>query len=299
MRRFIYLFLVVVLSLALAGCTGGGQDPPVTETGGKDDLAWLEELNIPKEQFNNQGEIEQAWRVNEDLVLLQNVWGTDYDYYLFNRINSEVKWIVSYIENARLDEIANGKLYFLAKGGDDCGNFGFPYGLTYDLGTGELTRSDQYLSRGVVFGGGSWELLLDNVEAGDNSIVLELKVAEGQMLAGSLRNPVTSVNYTDHGLSMRIYNVTSSGDINVQIPKDSLVQNISCQPLGADVAVDNIDLFKESFPYGGGLDNNPDLQVPSVRLDLKMSGQLVYNIKIIPDDQGTMLKYVINFKRES
>lgn len=297
MRRFIYLFLVLVLSIALAGCTRGGQDPPATGNGGND-LAWLEELNIPtKDQFNNQGEIEQAWRVNEDLVLLQNVWGTDYDYYLFNRINSEVKLIVSYIENARLDEIANGKLYFLAKGGDDCGNYEFPYGLTYDLGTGELTRSDQYLSRGVVFGGGSWELLLDNVEAGINSIVLELKVAEGQMLAGSLRNPVTSVNYTDNGLSMRIYNVTS-GDINVQIPEGSFVQSISCQPLGVGVAVDNIDMFKESFPYGGGLENNPDLRVPSVRIDLKLLGSKpAYNIKTITDDQGTVLKYVISFAK--
>lgn len=297
MRRFIYLFLVVVLSIALTGCTRGGQDPPAPETGGND-LAWLEELNIPKDKLKEQGEIEQAWEVNEDLVLLQQVWGPDYDYYLFSRNTDEVKWIVSFIENARLEKIMADKLFFLAKGGSDCGNFEFPYGLTYDLGTGELIRSDQYLSRGVVFGIGSWEWLLDKVEAGDNSIVLELKVAEGQMLAGSFRIPKTSVNYTEDGLSMRIYNATSD-NMNVPVPEGSLVQSISCTPLGADVAVDNIDIFKESFPCGGGLENNPDLRVASVRLDLKLSGQPVYNIKTIPDDQGTMLKYVINFKEES
>lgn len=295
MRKIVYLLLAALWGLALVGCATNGQNPPARDTGVNGQLAWLEELNIPKDKFKDLGEVEQAWKLNEDLILLEHIWHMDWDYYLFNRTTGEVNWIVPFIENARLEKIADNKLFFLAKGGSDCGNYEFPYRLTYDISSGELARSDLYLQRDVVFGTLSWDMVLGKVEAKDNSCIVEFNVAEGQVLAGGLRIPLTSVSYNDGRLSMRVYNVTAD-KAEISNPGNYPVEAINIAPIAAGAPVDNISLFKDKFPYGGELQGDIDLQVPSVRLDMKLRDNVAYNIGFITGDQGLTMKYIVSFK---
>lgn len=295
MRKIVYLLLVALLGLALVGCATSGQNPPAPDPDLNRRLAWLEELNIPEDKFKDLGEIEQAWELNDDLILVKHVWNKDWDYYLFNRNTGEINLIVYCIENARLEKFADNKLFFLAKGGSDCGNYEFPYRLTYDIGSGELTRSNLYLQRDVVFGTLSWDMVLGEVEAKDNSLSVEFNVAEGQVLAGGLRIPLTSLSYNDQGLSMRVYNATVD-KTEVSNPEGCAVEEISIEPIAADAPIDNISLFKEKFPYGGEWQGEIDLQVPSVRLDMKLRDKVAYNIDFITEDQGMTLKYIVSFK---
>jgi len=295
MRKIIYLLLSALWGFALVGCATGGQNQSASDPDINGQLAWMEELNIPEYKFKDQGEIEQAWELNDDLILVKHVWNRDWDYYLFNRNTNEVNWVVPFIENARLEKIADNKLFFLAKGGSDCGNFEFPYRLTYDIGSGELTRSDLYLQRDVVFGTLSWDMVLGKVETKDNSFIVEFNVAEDQVLAGGLRIPLTSVSYNDGRLSMRIYNVTAD-KTEISNPGSCPVEAINIELIAADVPIDNINLFKKSFPYGGELQGDIDLQVPSVRLDMKLRDKVAYNIDFAMENQEMTIKYIVGFK---
>ena len=76
-------------------------------------------------------------------------------------------------------------------------------------GRKELSRTQMYLQRDVAFGAvSSWSLLLEKVSLQGEDIILNLKVAPDQILAGGFKKPLTIVDYQRDSISMRIYGVT-------------------------------------------------------------------------------------------
>lgn len=285
MKAFRYattLFIgLVILVFLVLGCTteqtSYNNDKLVQEQT-KSRVIPIESIEIPKDQLKNQGQVEQAWRVNEDIVLLEQVWHQDYDYYLLDNQTGHMEWIVPFIENARLDTIADKTIQFIAKGGGDCGDFEFPYRLIFNLDEKNLTREALFLQRGVVFGTITWEQALTKIEPGEAKVKLVFKVKEGQVLAGGLRRPLSVVNYEDDKLVVRIYNVTGESFEQV-VDNSSLIEKVTCVALSQDTAIDNLDLLKEDFPYGGGQKDRFNLQYPSVRLEIVLNEKAAYQIK--------------------
>lgn len=144
----------------------------------------VEAIGAVEEQLPTKGEVQGIWKVNEDTVLVEQVWYWDYNYYLCSRKQNKCELIVGPIESARFEGTDGERIVFIAKGGGDCGDYSFPYLLTYDLAQGELARSAMFLQRDVAFGSSGWRHLLKGIELTRDGLLINMEVAKDQVLAG-------------------------------------------------------------------------------------------------------------------
>ncbi len=241
------------------------------------------------------GRIESLWRVDKSLILLQYVCGMDYEFYLCDSVSGEKERIVGLIENARLEEISRSEIIFTAKGGDDTGNYRFPYRLRYDTGSGELSREQLYLQRDVAFGAPwSWEHVLKEVGLDDDGFTLSLVVHEEQVLAGGHKTPFTVVSTGDNLISMRIYGVVSSETTESYLePDHPVIERIEWKELPEKEPVDNLPLLKSDFPYGAAWDN-VQYNEPSLLVDIYCRNNPAFSIDTTAGD--LTLKYSVKLK---
>lgn len=266
------IVVLIVVSFAVLGCANEKTAPE------KSRVVPVEDIDIPVDQLKHQGDVQKAWRVNEDLVLLEQVWHQDYNYYLLDSRTGNMEWIVTSIENARMDTITDEIIQFIAKGGSDSGNFEFPYRLLYDPVKGELNRESVFLQQDVVFGQETRDLVLTGAKAAEGQVTVDFRAADGQVLADGLKIPFTIADYEVNKLTLRIYNVTM-GSYKQVLENDPLVEEINCTPLSDDEPVGYAKLLKKDFPYGGNMSENFELKAPSVLLEIKFKKAVEYNIQ--------------------
>ena len=244
---------------------------------------------------NIEGQIERLWRVESNLLLLEYVQARDYVYYLCDSATQEKRSIVNFIENARLEEITEEEIIFIGKGGDDTGNYRFPYLLRYDLDSGELLEEKLYLQRDVTFGAfGAWEHFLKDVKLANEALSLQFEVAEDQVLAGGHKTPLTVVSVKDNIIAIRIYGIVASTmkEELLQID-DKLVEKITWKELPAGEPVDNVVLLEKDFPYGAAL-KNMEINEPSLLVEIFCKGKPQFNMETNVED--LVLEYTVSFK---
>lgn len=244
-----------------------------------------------------KGEIRRLWRVGENYILLENVWHRDYDYWLGNTSTGQKDWIIPFTENARVEKIEDQEIVFVAKGGGDGGDYDFPYLLRYDLKNKELSSEQIYLQREVTFGTLGWDLLLQDVHLQDEAVILNLKVAPGQVLAGGFRKPLTIVGYQDNLISIRIYSVTPAQSNKQALePTHPLIKKVEWKALPPDKPVENPALLQMDFPYGALL-KNINFNRPSIEVKIYTKEKVAYNISTNVEDNH--LTYTVKFKPPS
>jgi len=255
-------------------------------------------LHQAEEEFalapDAKGEIKRLWKVGDNYILLENVWYRDYDYWLCNTYTGQKDWIVSFIENARVEKIEDNEIVFIAKGGGDTGDYDFSYLLRYNLEEKELSRTQMYLQRDVAFGTpGPWSLLLEKVSLQGEDIILNLKVAPDQILAGGFKKPLTIVDYQRDSISMRIYGVTTKKyDNQVIEPDHHLIKKVEWRALSPDEPVKNPELLQMDFPYGAALENI-NFNRPSIEVKIYATEKIAYNVSTKIEDDN--LIYTIKF----
>ncbi len=141
------ILVLIAVSFAGLGCAND-KTAPKNEQQTESRVVQVESIDIPEGQLENRGDIQKAWRVNENLVLLEQVWHQDYNYYLLDSRTGDMDWIVPFIENARMNTITDETIQFIAKGGGDCGDFVFPYCLSFSLDAGKLAREPLFFAAG-------------------------------------------------------------------------------------------------------------------------------------------------------
>ncbi len=284
---------------ALGAKVHWGEETKTVEISTQNWLLQLEKiLHQAEEEFaltpDAKGEIKRLWRVGDNYILLENVWYRDYDYWLCNTYTGQKNWIVSFIENARVEKIDDNEIIFIAKGGGDTGDYDFPYLLRYNLEEKELSRTQMYLQRDVAFGAvSSWSLLLEKVSLQGEDIILNLKVAPDQILAGGFKKPLTIVDYQRDSISMRIYGVTSKKyDNQVIEPDHHLIKKVEWRALSPDEPVKNPELLQMDFPYGAALENI-NFNRPSIEVKIYTPEKVAYNVSTKIEDDN--LIYTIKF----
>lgn len=251
-------------------------------------------LNIHAEKFQTEGNINEAWQINERLILIKHTLNRDYNYYLYDLDTEELKWIIPFTEHAQFEKIAyDGKLIFVAKNDFDCGNYTFPRRLIYNLETNELTDEEMFLQRDVVFGTLGWQYILDDIKIKTEKLILGFDIAEGQVLAGGIRWPLTSVNYMDEKIKIRIYNIIGEA-ITKTYPEHPIISRISCIPLSSDVPADNVQLFMGDFPYGQCIEEEYlNFNVPSILLELELKKKVSFKVDSGEDND---FSYIIEMR---
>lgn len=242
-----------------------------------------------------EGHIEKLWRVDSELLLLEYVRSRDYEYYLCDSAGGEKDRIVNLMENARLEEITEEDIIFIGKGGDDTGNYRFPYMLRYDMENAELSEEKLYLQRDVVFGAfGAWEHVLNEIKLDHEELALQFEVAADQVLAGGHKTPLTVVSIKDNIISMRIFRVVASTMEEELLQLDhQLIEKIAWKELAAGEPVDHAALLKEDFPYGAAL-KNMEIDAPSLLVEIYCHSKPQLNVDTKVED--LVLVYTVRLK---
>lgn len=194
-----------------------------------------------------------------------------------------------------VEKVGDKEIVFIAKGGDDCGNYTFPYLLRYDLEDKKMSQEQMFLRRDVTFGtSAAWAHLLKEVRVWDGWVFVDLEVAPDQVLAGGHKIPLTVVGYQGNLITMRIYGVTCSNTgSKVLEPADPVVKRIEWEALPADEPVENPALLQTDFPYGAAL-KSVDLNEPSIVVKIYTKEEVAYNIatRLMNND----FTYAVTFK---
>lgn len=231
----------------------------------------------------SSGEIQTVWRVDDQHVLLEHVTGWDYEFHLCNHATGHIECIVSLFDNARLKSIEENEILFVGKGGDDTGNYSFPYLLRYDLEGVGLWREEKYLARDVVFGKmGAWSHEFESVDSKDEMLLVDLQVSGDQMLAGGHSTPFTVVSVNGDVVSLYMYDVTAVGAGSAELDHP-LVTKVKWETEAPDVLIDYEPLIAEDFPYGGRLtDFEPEK--PVTVIDIYTDKPCAFSIETTPAD---------------
>jgi len=239
---------VIAILLAVAafsGCQpGAAQLEPEQEPG---------EALVPGESLPFPGDgIAATWALDENLILVERVENLDRSFFLYDTDTKEATGIISFIENATYTGLDGDSLLFTGRGGDDTGNFDFPYLLRYGLDTGRVEREQLFIpfERPVALGKLSWKQVLRSVQAGPEGISLEFVPHEGEVLAGGHCRPVTTIRWQeDEGyLVVRFYNVVAELS---RTNAASLGDSLQVREVPAEAAIqDDASLLGEGFPYG-------------------------------------------------
>ena len=239
---------VIAILLAVAafpGCQPGtAQLEPEQEPG---------EALVPGESLPFPGdEIAATWALGENLILVERVENLDRSFFLYDTDTKETIGIISFIENATYTGLDGDSLLFTGRGGDDTGNFDFPYLLRYRLDTGGVEREQVFipLERPVALGKLSWKQVLRWVQAGPEGVSMEFVPHEGEVLAGGHCRPVTTIRWQeDEGyLVLRFYNVVPELS---RTNAASLGNSLQVREVPAEAAIqDDASLLGEGFPYG-------------------------------------------------
>ena len=296
----LYLLLLALATTGLSGCGDGafdlhrGEAEFSGEAGGSEELDWLNDLSIPADELEGQGEIWQAWQLNNHLILLKQVHQLESSFYLFHADSGKLLLIVPPKENACLEKVAGEKLFFIVKDVDENGDQGFPHRLAFDLATYKTAREQEvFIRRDAVFGGmGSPLLTLNGIYPRGDDVVLDFAYAKGEALTGI--RPLTVADYSGRKLSVRIYNATAPEGALPATVEDSLVGRISCTDLSPLFPLDKMPLFRGGFPYGTGWRGEIDFERPSIRVEMSLKEKASYHVKTVL--RATGLVYVIEFR---
>jgi hypothetical protein len=241
---------VIVFLLTVAAFSGAGCQPDAVP---QEPAQEPREAVIPAESLPFPGdEIAATWEVDGNRILVERVENLDHSFFLYDSDTQETTDIISVFENATYVSRNGESLLFTGRGGDDTGNFDFPYLLRYGLDTGEVQREQLFipLERPVALGKLSWRQVLRRVEAGPEGVSMEFAPHEGEVLAGGHCRPVTTIRWhEDEGcLVLRFYNVVAElSRVNAASLGDSLqVRDVT----GEAVVQDDAGLLGEGFPYG-------------------------------------------------
>lgn len=211
--------------------------------------------------------------IGDNFILVEKGTSGERDYYLDHPAFNEMKHIVSFIETAEFKEYKDGELWFTARGGDDTGNYQFPYLLAYNPNTEELRREELFLplneKEDIAFGKDGWKQILNNIEIQDQAVIFEFEPAAGEVLAGGRRLPFTTVRYDEQSNDLEF------SFLNVEL-SDSLKEK-------AIITGPGLKYVKEVRIEGRpGVDQNP-AQDPLVRARIALAGKPLYNVASYPE----------------
>lgn len=223
-------------------------------------------LPFPGEQ------VREIRPVGDNFILIERVMSSDHNYYLDHPSFNGIKHIVSFIETAEFKEYKDGELRFTARGGDDNGNFQFPYQSIYNPNTEELTRDDLFLTLNeqeqISFGKNSWKRILSNFKVEDSSLAFDFKPKAGEVLAGGRSLPHTTVQYDERSNDL-VFNF-----FNVELA-DTLKENMLVKSPGLKQVKEL--RFEQLSGWLG--DNQSGPQMPIVRLRITLEGRPLYNVR--------------------
>lgn len=210
--------------------------------------------------------------VGDNYTLVERGTSGDRDYYLNHPSFNKMKHIVSFIETAEFKEYKDGELWFTARGGDDTGNYQFPYLLAYNPNTEELRREEPFLplneKEDIAFGKDGWKQTLNDIKIQDESVVFEFKPAAGEILAGGGRLPYTTVRYDERA------NELEFSFLNAEVG-DSLKEIPIIESPGLKYVK---EIVTEQIPGRPGNEQNP-AQPPIVKARIALDGKPLYNAK--------------------
>lgn len=210
--------------------------------------------------------------VGDNYTLVERGTSGDRDYYLNHPSFNKMKHIVSFIETAEFKEYKDGELWFTARGGDDTGNYQFPYLLAYNPNTEELRREEPFLplneKEDIAFGKDGWKQTLNDIKIQDESVVFEFKPAAGEILAGGGRLPYTTVRYDERA------NELEFSFLNAEVG-DSLKEIPIIESPGLKYVK---EIATEQIPERPGNELNP-AQPPMVKARIALAGKPLYNAK--------------------
>ncbi len=226
----------------------------------------------------------------EDKILLEVTWARDFIYSIYDPKLDNIETIVGIIENARFQRQENSSLIFYAKGGDDTGNYQFPYIINYDLNSGNLKYKELYVRRDAVFGAPfSWKHELVDVNIDHKEILLKLVVPKGQILTGGHRIPFTITEKNENTLSIRIFGVIFEENAWASFIQDEgIIERVDFKETSKPI--ENSELLRESYPFGAMMEN-VSIDRESILIEISTHSDFYYSVETILDEQ--IAKYII------
>ncbi len=227
----------------------------------------LKDMLKPEFSFLNDSIV-----VGDNFILVEKGTSGEHDYYLDHPSFNGMKHIVSFIETAEFKEYKDGELWFTARGGDDTGNYQFPYLLAYNPNTKELRREDFFLplneKEDIAFGKDGWKQTLNDIKIQDGAVVFEFKPAAGEVLAGGRRLPYTTVRYDEQSNNLEFSFLNAEvGDSLKEIP---IIESPGLKYVK--------EIVTEQIPERPGNEQNP-AQPPTVKARIALDGKPLYNAK--------------------
>ncbi len=295
-RKAFHLTMVAAaLFLLAAGCSGSPGEYTVDPEGPLP-------LNPGDLPFPAE-EAAQYWDLDEARTLIEWVDGGVRAYYLYDGAAGELNIIVGIAENA-LFECINGKnLLFIARGGDETGNFDFPYSLCYQLTTGEITREKLRLpiNTPTAFGKGTRQVLQDLYFEGPY-VVFEFAPDPETIMAGGSSFPMTTIR--QHGaadtLILRFYSVSAA---NIPERVEPAAGNgpyglvsVRERPVNDFLEEDRL-LLQSGFPYGLLLPQDRVFEGTGVEVKIDLSGAGTYTIETVyaEKDGKSIIRYYLKY----
>jgi len=156
-------------------------------------------------------EVQQSWGVTDRYILLARLEGSsDRSFYLYDNAAKETDLVVGPVENAVYEAHNDGLLQFTCRGGSATCAYPFPYLLSYDPQSGEVSQHQLFVpfDRAVALGKSGRQHVIRDLKFLPTEVSWELAPAEGQVMAGGWFLPVTSITSLESktpGLRMRIY----------------------------------------------------------------------------------------------
>ena len=221
------------------GATGG-------ETGGTS--GGTPETGMPPVPEGYKLDFLSAWNVSEGIWLLEQAGpagGGEKVYSLWYPDKTLLQVIIGLADTALFERQEGQDLVFLARGGDDTGNYSFPFEIVYDIPSGQRETRDIFLPlvTEVSFGKDTWARDVAALTVTGDGFTIGFAPRPGAVLAGGLTLPQVTSSYDDEAgvLALAFRNVgvgEEFGPGEAIAPETAgLVKSVTVEPEGTDIRV--------------------------------------------------------------